>query len=166
MKYSLFTLLIPALFLLPLTSSAQKLAGDYEIGLGVAYGFGLSEDGELGLNVNGYYSVTDEIRLGLDLTWYLTDDDFDDPFYELNLNSNYHIINQEVFRLYALLGLHYGAFVESENANSFESDSEFGLKAGGGLELNFDSIILFTEPTISVRGLDQFSLTIGGRLFF
>lgn len=161
-------ILLLSLSLLPSISNGQKLAGDYEIGLGVAYGFDIAADGELGMNANVYYSVTDAIRLGVDFTYYLVNEpQFQDPrIYELNLNANYHLVNQEVLRLYALIGLHYASWQYSSPAQEVESDSEIGLNAGGGLELNFDSIILFVEPRLTVNGFDQASITAGGRFFF
>ena len=157
--------------MLPPAVNAQKHAGDFEIGLGVAYGFETAEDGALGMNFNVYYSVIDEIRLGADFTYYLVNDvRFQDPrFYELNLNSNYHLINQEVFRLYVLLGLHYMSrsyLRPVTGSDAARSENEIGLNAGGGLELDYDSIILFAEPRITVNGYDQPSITLGGRFFF
>ena len=169
MKLSiLISALCGLLFVIPPAASGQKLAGDYEIGLGVAYGFDISDDGELGMNANMYYSVTDEIRLGVDFTYYLVNDAlFQDPrIYEFNLNANYHLINQEVFRMYALIGLHYASWNYKTPVQITFSDSEIGLNAGGGLELNFDSIILFVEPRVTVNGFDQLSVTAGGRFFF
>lgn len=167
-----FLPILAAIMLLPLTVHAQKIAGDFEIGLGVAYGFDIAADGEMGMNANLYYSVTDEIRLGVDFIYYLLNDpQFQDPrFYELNLNANYHFVNQEVLRMYLLLGLHYASFsyetpVITAEASTI-SDSEIGLNAGGGIELNFDSIILFAEPKLTVNGFDQLSVTVGGRFFF
>ena len=157
-----------AMLLVPVTGQAQKLAGDFEIGLGVAYGFDIADDGELGMNINAYYSLTDEIRLGVDFTYYLVNDAlFQDPrFYEFNFNANYHFVNQEVFRMYVLLGLHYFSESYETPAQISMEDSGIGLNAGGGIELNFDSIILFAEPRITVNGFDQPSFTVGGRFFF
>jgi len=106
----------------------------------------------------------------VDFTYYLPGDDaFDEAtFYEWNFNTNFHVINQEVLRLYTILGLHYASYDYElvSITNISRSGSEIGLNLGGGLELNFDSIILFAEPKYSLNGFDQFSLTAGGRIFF
>ncbi|GEM_PF-1977611 len=162
-------LLLP--LLLPLSIQAQKNAGDTEVGLGVAYGFDIATDGELGINGSVYYSVTDRIRLGADAIYYLLNDpQFQKPsFFELNLNTGYHVVNQEVFRAYLLLGMHYASFRYERPvraADSEESDNEIGLNIGGGIEFDHESIILFLEPKRSIGGFDQYSITVGGRIVF
>jgi hypothetical protein len=159
------------LLLLPLSGHAQKKTGEVEVGLGVAYGFEIATDGELGINGSVYYSVTDRIRLGADAIYYLLNDpQFQKPlFFELNLNTGYHIVNQEVFRVYLLLGMHYASFRYDRPvraADSEESGNDIGLNIGGGIELDYESIILFLEPKRSVEGFDQFSITVGGRIVF
>ncbi len=164
-------LILGVILVLPLSGHAQKKAGDSEIGLGVAYGFDVGADGEMGMNFNIYRSLTDGIRVGADLIYYLLNDpQFQNPtFFELNINANYHLVNQEMFRMYVLLGVHLASFRYNRpvtGADSEESINEFGLNAGGGVEFDLEGIILFAEPKLTVGGFDQYSITIGGRFIF
>ncbi len=157
--------------ILPLSVNAQNMAGDSHIGLGLAYGFDVGADGEMGMNVNLYRSLTDNIRFGADFIYYLLNDPrFQNPrFIELNGNINYHLVNQEVFRIYLLAGVHFAGFRYDRpvtGPDSEESDYEFGLNTGGGLEFDLEGIILFAEPRLTIGGFDQYSITIGGRFIF
>ncbi len=156
---------------LTLTANAQKKSGDAAIGLGMAYGFDIATDGELGFNANAYYSLTDGIRVGADFIYYLLNDpQFQSPrFFEVNINSSYHFVNMEVLRIYVLVGMHYASFRYDRPviaSDSEESHNEFGLNIGGGVELDYETIILFLEPKLTIDGFDQFSITVGGRIPF
>ncbi len=166
----ILVMILSVILVLPLTVTAQKMAGDSEIGLGVAYGFDVGADGEMGMNVNLYRSLTDGIRIGADFIYYLLNDpQFQNPrFIELNGNANYHLVNQEMFRMYVLVGVHFASFRYNRpvTVDSEESKNEFGLNAGGGIEFDLEGIILFAEPKLTVGGFDQYSITIGGRFIF
>ncbi len=167
-RYSCF--FIPAIILLfSSVTQAQYRAGDIHVGLGVTYGLDIMDDGEPGINFNSYYSITDEIRLGADFTYYLVDQDWiESPsIYELNLNAQYFILNDDFFRLYASLGLHYASVsYDIKGLGLSHSDSETGGRLGGGVELDFDSIIFFVEPAYTIGGFEQLAITAGGRIFF
>ncbi len=164
-------LILGVILMLPLSGNAQKKAGDSEIGLGVAYGFDVGADGEMGMNVNLYRSLTDGIRIGADFIYYLLNDpQFQNPrFIELNGNANYHLVNQEMFRMYVLVGVHFAGYRYNRpvtGPDSEESKNEFGLNAGGGTEFDLEGIILFVESKRSFGGFDQYSITFGGRFIF
>lgn len=167
----ILVVMISVILALPLAVDAQKRAGDSEIGLGLAYGFDVGADGEVGMNFNIYHSLTDGIQIGVDFIYYLLNDpQFQNPrFMEFNGNVKYHLVNQEMFRMYVLAGLHYASYRYNRpvtGPDSEESDYEFGLNTGGGLEFDLEGIILFVEPRLTVGGFDQYSITIGGRFIF
>ncbi len=153
------------------TVSAQQTSGDVAAGFGIAYGFNIATDGELGLDLNAYYAITDGLRLGVDFIYYmLNDPQFQDPrFFEVNVNTSYHFFNREVLRMYVLLGMHYASFRYDRpviSPDSEESDSEYGLNIGAGIEFDYETIIIFIEPKLTIDGFDQPSITVGGRLPF
>ena len=49
---AILALILAVILMLPPNVTAQKVAGDSEIGLGLAYGFDLGADGEVGMNFN------------------------------------------------------------------------------------------------------------------
>jgi len=170
-SHVILTAILAVILMLPLNVSAQKVAGDSEIGFGLAYGFDIGADGEMGMNFNIYHSLTDGIQIGADFIYYLLNDpQFQDPrFMELNGNVKYHLVNQEVLRMYVLGGLHYASYRYNRpvtGVDSEESKNEFGLNTGGGVEFDLEGIILFAEPRLTLGGFDQYSITIGGRFIF
>ncbi|MDI6401531.1 outer membrane beta-barrel protein [Balneolaceae bacterium ANBcel3] len=154
------------LLVLPVSLFGQKMAGDYEPGLGVTYGLDM---GDPGITGSLYYSFADEIRVGGDVTYFFAsaDEGTKNPkAFELNFNAHYHLMNQEVLRFYLLAGVQFayiGYMVEADGQNV--SESETGINLGGGVEWDLDGLTLFLEPKYTLGGFDQAVITFGARIF-
>lgn len=150
------------------TSHAQKASGDAAFGIGMAYGFDIAESGQLGLNLNAHYALTGGLGLGLDFIYYLLNDpQYQSPrFFEVNINSTFYFVNGDLLRMYALAGVHYSSFRYDRPVTGQDtelSEDDFGFNIGAGIELDYDSVILYAEPKLSIGGFDQPSISIGGR---
>lgn len=166
-------LLASAIFLLiPAATLSQKIAGDYEIGLGATYGTGVTDEAEAGLHFSAYYIPVSAFRAGVDATYYLVNDPrYQSPsFYEINFNAGFYLVNREIFRIYLMTGGHYASWRSERpvagSSPEITEGSDFGFNAGAGVELDYETILFYAEPKVSVSGFDQFAISAGGRLPF
>ena len=163
---------VAVIIVLPATALSQKMGGEYEFGLGATYGTSVTDEAEAGLHFSAYYIPVSAIRVGADATYYLVNDpQYQSPsFYEVNLNAGVYLYNGEMFRLYLMGGGHYASWSSERpiagSSPEVTEGSEFGFNGGAGLELDYDTILFYIEPKVSVNGFDQFAISAGGRLPF
>lgn len=165
----LFSIIL--LFALNSTTFAQEMeVGATKIGGGIVLSTGAVGDGNLdntfGLKVDGYYQLDEEWRAGGDFTFYFPDEegDFDLTVWELNFNGNYIFHQEDNLMLYGLAGLNITA-LNIDTPNGDNSESEFGLNLGAGLEYGLDFADLFGEAKFGGIGgdADQFVFSAGLR---
>ncbi|MCC5914480.1 MAG: outer membrane beta-barrel protein [Balneolaceae bacterium] len=167
-------------------AEAQVEEGDFKAGIGLVFGTGIGGfgfDNDLGIRADGYYAVTPEIRAGGDFTFYFPDtmresfggESFETKLtvWELNLNGHYLFINEEDMNVYALGGINItGIRISSSGSTGFgdvsgsESDSEFGLNLGGGIEYSLDFADLFAEAKLGGLGGNANQFVLGAGLRF
>lgn len=160
MKKFLVSVMFLGLLGFAANSQAQNAAGDFGIGVGVAYGFDIEE---IGINAGVQYSFTNDIRTAFDFTYYLADEGI--TWWEANVNAHYFFVNDEALRLYALAGVQY-AYWEIEFMGISVDDSEVGFNVGAGLEYNLGGVSIFVEPKFTINGFEQLNVTGGVRLSF
>lgn len=164
------------------TAEAQVQEGDFKAGVGLVFGSGVgfgfgNLDNDLGIRADGYYAFTPEIRGGGDFTFYFpkSEGNTDVTVWELNLNAHYLFLDEDGLIVYALGGLNITGF-SFEYSDTFmgstttvsDSDSEFGLNLGGGVEYALDFADLFAEAKLGGLGgnANQFVLGAGLRFSF
>ncbi len=162
---------------IPFSATAQKQAGDIELGVGAAFGPEVGQNGSLAVSISGYYSTSDNIRAGVDFQYYFMDEYTVDgrlhsqpSTYEYNINVHYFPVNRDRLRFYTLLGFQYSSFTyhleEHQRITTSQRDVGAGFNVGGGVEYALESILFFAEPKYTISGLEQLSISAGGRIYF
>ena len=155
--------------------------GTIKVGAGLVFGSGIgfgNLDNDIGLRADGYYSITPEIRAGADFTFFFPKSQTYNGFggeytdkvtvWELNLNGNYYLLENEGIRVYGLAGINITGFsykTKSGGQSMSNSDSELGLNLGAGAEYGLDFGDLFGELKYGGLGgdADQFGIGVGVR---
>lgn len=150
---------IVLLILATSTSFAQD--GDIKIGGGLIYG---SEIEQLGLRADGYYSISEDWRAGVALGYFFPKNDIN--WFEIDLNANYVFHSDEDLSVYAIGGLNFMIVSFDIPGAGSNSNSEFGINLGGGLEYGIDFGSLFGELKYAGIGGDADQLVIGAGLRF
>lgn len=149
-------------------------AYDIKAGGGFAYG---SEIEKLGLQLNGYYRLpaNEQIFVGADFTYYFPETETafgveeKITWIEININGQYHFLQEEELGVYGLGGLNYTSLsfsVEADGFDSSASESEIGLNIGGGVEYNLDFGLVYGELKFVISDADQLVFGAGVRIPF
>lgn len=173
-KMILFTILVPMGLILSFNHSANAQfmqdyvteAGDITLAAGVSNGssVGHLENSEFGLTFQIFYGVTEEIRGGVDYTFYLIGER-DLRASEFNINAHYFIRNRDNVIVYGLGGINISSVTgDSERWGNNVESRRFGLNAGVGLEIDFESFSIFGEPKFTLGGWTQLMMTAGARM--
>jgi opacity protein-like surface antigen len=163
------------------TAQAQVEEGEIKLGAGLAFGSGVGAfgnlDNDIGIRIDGYYAITTEIRAGADFTFYFpkSEGDIDLTVWELNFNGNYIFLDEDGLMVYGIGGLNLTGLTvdvpsQSFNGQTFgggsESETEFGLNLGAGLEYALDFADFFAEAKLGNLGGDANQFALGAGLRF
>lgn len=171
------SILILGLTLLYNTNAQSQ---DIQLGGGLVFGTGVFDfdelDNDLGLRLEGLYTINEEFRATGDFTYFFpkSESGVDANLIGINLNGNYLFYAEDEITAYGLAGINIAILTidtPQQTVPGFgtfggsESESEFGLNLGAGIEYALSSANLFGE--VKFGGLagdaDQFVLAAGVR---
>ncbi len=143
--------------------------GQLGINAGVSYGLDLEEPG---LRAGLTYFIAESTRIGADVTYWIIEDkwveesEISSTGLEINGHIHFLFFKGRNLVLYGAgaAGLHFTS-TTTDIPELDTSDSEFGVGAGLGAELNFGLLSFFVEPKIFFSGFDQVKINAGVRLY-
>ncbi|MDZ7660167.1 outer membrane beta-barrel protein [Fodinibius sp.] len=171
-------MIVTGLFLL---YSNQTQAQDLKIGVGLVFGTGVFEfddlDNDLGLRFEGLYTINEEFRATADFTYFFpkSEGDVDVSLIGININGNYIFYSEDELMAYGLAGINIGIVTvdtPQQTVPGFgtfggsDSESEFGLNLGAGIEYALDFANLFSELKFGGLGGDADQLVFAAGVRF
>lgn len=127
------------------------------LAIGLTYGADIEE---AGIYLGALLDITRKLRVGPDFSFYFTEEDR--TIWEINLNMHYCFVSSGDLKMYILGGGQF-AYSSVDYGTTSSSDAEIGINVGAGVEYRMDKFRFFLEPKYTFRGMEQFSITLGGR---
>lgn len=127
-----------------------------------------SVDNTFGLKIDGAYAFDEQWRGAADFTFYFPEKEsgVKVTVWELNFNAHYLITEENDLKIYGLGGLNItNVDIDIDGSTAGNSESEFGLNLGGGLQYPVDFADVFGELKFAGIGgdADQLVFTAGLR---
>lgn len=128
-----------------------------------------SVDNTFGLKIDGAYAFDEKWRGAADFTFYFPEEEsgVKVTVWELNFNAHYLITEENDLKIYGLGGLNItNVDIDIDGPATGNSESEFGLNLGGGLQYPVDFADVFGELKFAGIGGDADQLVFAAGLRF
>jgi len=172
MKRIISTLIVVVGVILFGNNTLYAQSGDLKLGGGLVLSTGAVDNGgdldnTIGLKVDGVYEIDENWRAGGDFTFYFPDEEgnTDLTVWELNFNAHYIFYQENDLMAYGIGGLNITS-INIDTQFGDNSESEFGLNLGGGIEYPLDFANLFGELKFGGIGGDADQFVFGAGLRF